>query len=407
MSAGNSSQRERNKEKLKKNVLDGRERHSVIPAVMRYYRKYIAAGLLMLAAFAALIILCMFIYSHFRTYSTYRVNWQVQTGSSAEWGYIKMGNGAAVVRKDGISFYGSKGEERWMLPYEMKNPVTVQRGDYLLVYDLQGQSMIVCTCDEQTGMISTSEPISKADISLGGVVAAVLESARSSRICYYQKDGTPLDIEVQSPLATNGYPLAVSISPQGQQLAVSYYCIENGAGACRVDFYDFEEGKDKLDRIVSSFSYAETDTYIPIIHYGSDSRAFAVGDNRILFYSAASGGEVTQTEVVIENEIQRVFYNESRLGIVMLSEDGAKIQVYDMAGKRLADIPQDGVYDNYCFANGEILMYSARSCKLVTMRGRVRFDAEFQNEICGMVPTGKKKSFYLGTMDVLQKITLK
>lgn len=407
MSTENSSQRERNKEKLRKNVLDGQGRRIAMPGYIRQYRKYIASALGMAAAFAALLLICLFIYNRFRTFRTYQVNWQTQISSPSSVSFIGLGKNVAAVGRDGITCYDRKGEDIWTFPYDMKNPVSVKQGGYLLIYDLNGQSMIICNENGVTGSVSVSYPISSADISAGGVTAAVLEDSRASLIRYFQKDGKQLDIEIQSPLASGGYPLDISISPGGQQLMVSYYCIENGAGVCRVDFYDFEKGKDRADRIVGSFSYAQDDTYIPLTVYSSNDNAFAVGDNQILFYSAEKRTEITQSAVPVDGEIQKVFYDDSYLGLVIVRDEGVMLEVYDTEGKQLGEMEQESIYESYCFSGREIVMYSPGHCRIVTMRGRERFDLEFENEICSLVPADGKKSFYLGTLDVLQKITLK
>lgn len=110
-----------------------------------------------------------------------------------------------------------------------------------------------------------------------------LEDQDASLISYYRNTGEELAVSIRNPLQIDGYPLDISVSPNGQQLAVSYYSISEGVGTSSISFYDFEKGKEAADRIVASFDYSENGAYVPKVVYLSDTKAFAVGDCCISF----------------------------------------------------------------------------------------------------------------------------
>ena len=77
-------------------------------------------------------------------------------------------------------------------------------------------------------------------------------------------------------------------------------------------------GKDVPNRVVGAFqNYAESDTIIPFVQYLTDQCGVAVGDNMISFFSTKNRVNIEQTNVEIDDEIQKVFYDESRLGVVV------------------------------------------------------------------------------------------
>ncbi len=409
MAGKHNTQREQKKAMIRSNMLEGkRKRFSFrIPDAVWEYKNYIALAVLVVAAAAAAMVIVVKTYGYFRTYSTYEVNWSVEISNASSAECINFMDGLLMVGKDGVKYYDQKGTEKWAVPYEMKSPTAVTEGNYVLIYDWKGQSMTVCSKNGKMGSMTTSYPISRADVSAGGVTAAVLEDTKSSYISYYRSSGEALEVNIQSPFATSGYPLDISISPNGQQLAVSYYYVGGGNGMCRVDFYDFEKGKEIPDRIVGTFSYKETDTYIPLVSYSSNSSAFAVGDNRICFYSAADRTQIEQKSIEVYGEIRKVFYNETYLGVLIEENDELEIRIYDMDGKEKAAVGQDSIYDKYAFEGKQIVMYNENHCKVIAFSGRERFDLHFINGIESMAPAGKERCLYLTTLNLLQKITLK
>ena len=96
-----------------------------------------------------------------------------------------------------------------------------------------------------------------------GVTVLQLEDQDASLISYYRNTGEELAVSIRNPLQIDGYPLDISVSPNGQQLAVSYYSISEGVGTSSISFYDFEKGKEAADRIVASFDYSENGAYVP------------------------------------------------------------------------------------------------------------------------------------------------
>lgn len=348
---------------------------------------------------------------YFSRYTTYKVSWSVEETNADTTVYTAFGEGGLVrASRDRAVFYDESGEVVWTVPYDMKNPQIVRKQDYLLIYDKQGQRLVICSKTGQEGMAETSLSITKGDVSSQGVVALIMEEENSSYISYYNKDGQKLDIDIKSPLATYGYPYDISISPDGQQLMASFYYISDGMGKSKVVFYDFESGQDVPDRTIGAFEdYEETNTMIPDVHYFSNQRAVAIGDNRLSFFQTNDQREqIRRTgDVTIEQEIQSVFYNESWLGVITKDSEQLWLSIYAPDGTEKQKRELDYSYKNVFFSDNYVVLYREDQWRLETFGGRVKFDGSFDEEVKAIIPAGMNRKYSLITTDQIQQILLK
>ena len=81
-----------------------------------------------------------------------------------------------------------------------------------------------------------------------------------------------------------GYPVDLSLSDNGQLMAVSYLCVKNNQPASFMAFYNFGyTGQTQMDNQVSGYNYVGT--LIPQVDYLSDAQALAFSDDGFLTYS--------------------------------------------------------------------------------------------------------------------------
>ena len=186
MAMSTDSQREKTKAFLRKQMVVTEKKKFSLQEFIHENQQKILISAIMVVTLLILIAGGVFVYQHFRVYTTYQVKWSAEINNMSAQTLVSFGNGVAVVGKDGVICYDQKGANQWSVPYDMKSPTAVVQGDYLLVYDRDGQNMVICGKDGKMGNVSTSYPVSRAEISAGGVVAAVLEDTKSSYISYYR-----------------------------------------------------------------------------------------------------------------------------------------------------------------------------------------------------------------------------
>ena len=294
-------------------------------------------------------------------------------------------------------------------PYDMSNPKANVKGDYLLIYDLKGKNFAICNKSGITGSGTTSQIITKGVIASTGVTVLQLEDQDASLISYYRNTGEELAVSIRNPLQIDGYPLDISVSPNGQQLAVSYYSISEGVGTSSISFYDFEKGKEAADRIVASFDYSENGAYVPKVVYLSDTKAFAVGDCCISFLTCQTELQLLEKILLLKEKFSVFSIITNTLGLVVRDEakTGYQLHIYTSEGNENAVTEQDELHTGYAFQQRNIVMYDADYCEVQSFSGRIRFAREFGNNLYTVIPGDKFKTYYLATMEELQQIKLR
>ena len=408
--------REAKKKQLRRQVISSDELKKNKDYQRKRKQKQLHNWMLILGSIAiiAVVVLGVYIYGTMRTYKTFGVEWEQDLIGADASRFVRLEKGVVQLGGDGATYYSDAGETVWSVPYDMRQPYAAVQDGFLVIYDKRGQSLIICDGTGEKGRADTTYPITCADISSQGVAIAVTEDRESSYISYFDSEGNKLEIDIKSPLATQGYPASVSISPNGQQLMVSYTSITGGKGTSEVVFYDFEMGKDVPNRVVGAFqNYAESDTIIPFVQYLTDQCGVAVGDNMISFFSTKNRVNIEQTNVEIDDEIQKVFYDESRLGVVVKEnkENGETaewiLRLYDSSGNvELEEMIPDNMEE--IFIQGDrIVMYEPSSCVIQTDGGRIRYENTFENGITKMLPGGSDREYIIVSDGKIKKIRLK
>ena len=409
MARNNDFQRERKKNQLRQNMVTNDKVRSAPISWAEDHKKTVNVTAIVIVVIAILAAIVWLVAAKLWRYKTYEVNWRTDVSNASSAGYASYGDGIVVMNKDGATYYDSKGTKVWSAPYDMSNPKAAVKGDYILIYDLKGKNFSICNKSGITGSGTTSQVITKGVIASTGVTVIQTEDKDASLISYYRNTGEELAVSIRNPLQIDGYPLDISVSPNGQQLAVSYYSIAEGAGTSSISFYDFEQGKEAADRIVANFDYSENGAYVPRVIYLSDTKAFAVGDCCISFFDISNRTAITRKDIAIEGEIQRMFYNSDYLGLVIREgeEQGYQLCIYTMDGKEKAVTEQDALHTGYAFQQKNVVMYDAGYCEVQSFSGRIRFAREFGNNLYTVIPGEKFKTYYLATMEELQQIKLR
>lgn len=299
------------------------------------------------------------LFRHFARYDSYAVMWQKNLGEGSLVGYESFGAGVLKYSKDGVSYLTGRGDISWVDSYEMKNPTIDVSGDYAVIADLQGNAVRIYSREGKTGEITTVLPLTGASAAENGIAAVIQEDASASYIVFFRKDGSPLDITVKSVLDGDGYPTALSLSPDGSRLMVSYAYLEGGEVRGRVVFYDFSEiGKSTPNRLVGGFDEPFASALVAEVQYLGDSYSFAASSAGLCFFSSrnlASPELVRRVDVA--EEIRSLFYSEKYVGIVVQELSGEsryRMELYRRDGSKAMERRFD---DNYQTAaiDGEMI----------------------------------------------------
>ncbi len=310
--------------------------------------------------------------------------------------------------KDGISCLDESGKVLWNQTYEMQNPIAHTCQSVVAVGDYNGHNIYVSNSSGAMGEVDTNLPIRNFCVSSQGVVAAVLDGTDVTWIYLYDSKGNTI-ANFKTTMKDSGYPISVSISPNGELVCVSYLYPEDGTVKTSVAFFNFGSvGQNSIDNYASGYDYPGV--VVPYVQFMSSSAAFAVSDDRIMFY-AGDEKPVSQSENFTgSDEVLSVFFDESYVGLVFANntDDGAyRMQVYSSSGEQILTTYFEIDYSEIIFNNKQIIIYNEDECVIKDMNGHDKYVGEFEEPVRTMVPTNLRNKFILVTADSVDTYILK
>ena len=360
---------------------------------------------LVVAAIAAAFFLAAMFYMHNYRYTTYSVDSEMTLASVSAAKIFPFRDGTVVVGTDSLS-YVKNNTVVWDNAVRVQDAVFRSEGEYFFLFPAGGYTAYICNESGIFSTIKVSRPIRTADISQAGVVALATESDDSSYITYYDRFGTHVDVGVKTTLDVSGYPMHLSISPDGQKLLVLYYSVANGIGESRAVFYDFQNGSADRSYVIQAFEdFYESDTFLVRCEFTDNRHASIIGDKALLFLTQ-NGKEVTRNTVPITTEVRSALFSGDELLLVTEEDDGAYLKTYDITGRLLHSFQCPSDYDIIASNGRYVAFLNGADLRFYNASGRLRYEGTLVSAPRSMSFMGNR-SLFLNTGDVLQKITLK
>lgn len=313
-------------------------------------------------------------------------------------------NGFVTYSKDGISYADSKGTVLWNKTYEMQSPMVSVGEPWIAVGDYNGHTIYSISEEGTVKTIDTNLPIRSLCTAENGVTAAVLEDTGATWINVYNTKGEKA-ISIKTTMQKFGYPVSVSLSPDGTLMEVSYLHVDSGVMKTNVAFYNFGEvGQNYTDTNVSGYEYK--DSVIPLTGFLSQSTSYAVADEQLIFYS---GDQIPKSNVqkFLNEEIYSVYAGDGYLGMVFLDGTGQgkyRMDIYSTSGEITGSIFYDMDCKDVYFYKDNVLIYDEAECLIYTIKGRQKFQGTLERNISLMRPLGGNKFLVVspGSVDTIE-----
>ncbi|MCM1568971.1 MAG: DUF5711 family protein [Roseburia sp.] len=332
-------------------------------------------------------------------YTDYDIVGTVSREKAADAVDMRLQNAILTYSKDGAHCTNMKGTVTWNQTYEISDILLSACQDVVAIGDYNGRNIYVQSAEKQLGEITTNLPIKDITVSAAGTVTAILEDTDITWINTYSATGKSL-YDGQAHMSEGGYPCAISLSPNGELLAVSYLYIEAGALKTNVAFYNFGAvGANQSDYLVSTFAYENL--LVPEICFMNNDTAFAVGDGQFMIYKGAQKPDL-ETLRFLEQEIQAVYYNEKYIGLVFPSDNADayyKLVVYNTTGNPVTDCYFDIDYRNIFFTQDNFVIYNETECLIMTMDGVCKYQGHFDKPVNLMLPAASGRYRYVLVTD--------
>lgn len=320
---------------------------------------------------------------------------------------LRLGNAILTYSKDGAHCTDAKGNALWNQTYEFQDVRLAMCGSTVAIAEYNGRSIFVQSGEKQVSKFTTTMPIRDVSVSAEGYVTAVLDGTDVTVINTYSPGGEII-YEGEARMNNSGYPAAISLSPDGELLCVSYWYLDAGVVKTNVVFYNFGDvGENVSDCMVGIFFY--TDTLVPQVQFMNNNTAFAVGDNRLAIYSG-SYAPMEIAAFMLNEEIKSVFYSDKYIGLVFQSEDSERLyrmDVYDTNAAMVGSFYFDIEYTDIFFGQNNFVAYNDKECVIITMDGNEKFNGEFDRPVRLMLPVGNSYKYLLVTDSSIDTIQMK
>lgn len=368
-------------------------------------KRYIITIIVGLVLFLALIL-----YYNFAKYSDYSVDRVLRVENAGKTNYVNVFDKLISYNPDGVALLDKKGEQIWNLSFEMQDPRIETKREYVLLFDRQGTVIVVLDENGEVSRINASYPITHASISENGNIAVIMQQPESAHIVAYEKEGVVI-AEGEVFASESGYPLSVSLSSNGESMAVSSLKLAEGDIKSEITFYDFsKDGSLKENNKASVFSYS--DEVIPILDHVKDDKVLAIGSGSVSVFSNGAEPKV-QKELFFEGEVKSVVHNEEYFGIVSEkeNEEGNIINVLTLyttgCTKRFSKEIDASYSKCEILDNNEIFLTDGKTATIYNSFGEKKFQKEFEGDVSSIIPAGGQKGYYLLAGGEFQRISLK
>ena len=343
-----------------------------------------------------------------KQYIEYEVRWEKELSESGFSSYVPYGTNVIKYSRDGASYINDQGEAVWSEAYEMRNPMVVVSGDYAAIADREGRSIFIFDLKGCQGKVQTILPVTNVTVASQGVVAVLLEEAEVCYINFFDKTGAKLDIEKKMWMGGEGYPVAMALSPTGNQLMISSVYVDAGSMQNKIAFFNFSElGELLQEKLAGAFELQ--DTIAPQVTFFSDNKACAFLDNGIAFYSMK---ELSPKDPLLpeqgkvytyEEDIRSVFHDRGHVGIITDGKDQTTpyhLYVYDAAGQEVLNMGMDFDYMKAQMSAYGICLYAQSECRLYSFEGQIKYDGSLDGSISMLIPLSQTRLIRMGDQKI-------
>lgn len=328
-----------------------------------------------------------------RTFSTYRIVKEMELADSKERRSVKMGDNLVLYNRDGMRCLDAKGKVAWDITYQIQEPCVTVSGNLIAVGGFGDSLIHVMDESGRIGEINTNLPIRNLCVAEAGYVGVVLDDNDVYHICVYDTDGNEY-IRSRITMEQHGYPLSISLSPNGKLLSVSYLYLDSGVMESKVAFYNLGEvGQNYTDQFMSSFRYDEE--IVSELHYMNNATAMGISNGRLMIYSGSEKPTVLK-EVFLDSMVRAVYWGDENVVLVYdgTSEQGEYfMQVYDLTGTLVLEKGFDMEYTGITSQNGVVTIYNGSELVAYSLDGRERYSGSFGGNVRAMVSTASKYKY--------------
>lgn len=345
-----------------------------------------------------------------RNYKKYKVLHSIERADSNTVQYKSYNGKILKYSRDGASAMNSKGEIIWNGSYDFKNPVAVTCENYVAIADIGGKEIYVYNGNDSGTRVEVLLPIVQVALANQGVIAVVLEDDTSTLVHLYDPYNTsePLRVKIPTNTDTDGFPIDIALSKDGQKLVTSYINISSGVIESSLNFYNFDKvGQNNVDRIVGSRPYDKI--IVPKIEFLNNNVICAYTENGFSIYSMKQIPQDIFSQT-FEEKIKSVCSYGNYIGIILENSVGEtgknQIIIYNLKGKKVLEKEIEYEYDTVTMAEDEVIFSTNTTCNILRFNGTEKFHYSFEQNIEYFMPIMNTEKYFMINDTEIQEIRL-
>lgn len=308
---------------------------------------------------------------------------------------------------EGASLFDQKFQSIWNESFSMERPKADICGQQAVIYDQRGTSVEIYNRNGKVSEFSTSSPILKAVISNSDTVAMLLQNGNSTEFSYRERDGSVI-AEGQSSMSGTGYPTDLAISPNGEEMILSFLRLRNGNVSTTLNFYNFgKAGEGRKNNLIGSDSLPGT--IVPEVCFLSDRKMAAVRDDGFSIYEGTSSiSEVSN--VKFSRDIVSAFHDSSHLAFCFSADSDEaeyELQTYSDNGRLISSTELQESYQKAEVSGDQIIFYGSSNIHICNMNGFMRFSGQVKAGNIGDVLKVGRNRYLIVTDETMEIVKLR
>ena len=155
--------------------------------------------------------------------------------------------------------------------------------------------------------------------------------------------------------------------------------------------------------------YDYEDSVVPYVQFMNADEAFAVADNRLMFYQG-SQKPVSKAETLLDTQVQSVYYNSQYVALITYDTTGTNkymLNVYDTSGAIKLQKGFDLDYKNLVISGNYIYLYGDTQCVVYNLYGTQKFAGTMNQDISLLIPGQSINKMTIVSNNAISQITLK
>lgn len=335
---------------------------------------------------------------------------KTNTEENADVSYEMFAGGYLKYSNNGIEFQKKFGRSQWNVALSFTHPFLAKSDKYAVLGDKGDNNLILFDENGKVQELTLKYPIVQATVSDQGITEVILEGTNSNYIQVYSKKGE-LIADMRSSVAETGYPVTAAISPDGAQLAVSYYSIEGTTSKTSIAFYDFSRQLQSEDvTLKGGFDYENE--LIPKISFLNENTVAAFSGTETYFYNIEDAPKI-ENKIKFTEEIESIFENDDYIGYVLDNTDAPEkgkyiLKVYTKKGSKKLERKLDMNYDSIEMWGKEIIAIRENECTILNIKGNILFQGELEGDtIESIMPAKGWRTYHVIFRNKIVKMQLK